>query len=79
MDYETVVNAIVDFFEGEFFYIGKTVDESQVRGEPQHDCTDFEHFDKVFVNQGGGGLSGDDFHGTAYFHIGNGRYATANY
>lgn len=79
MDYEIVVNAIAEFFDGEYFHIGKIVDESQVAGEPQHDCEDFEHFDKVYVSQGGGGFTGDDFHGTAYFHIGNGRYATAEY
>ena len=84
MDYETVVNGIEAFFEGEYRCIGATVDEDQVRGEPQHDpdsigSKEFAPFDKVFVEQGGGGMTGDDFHGTAFFHIGAGRYATATY
>ena len=84
MDYEKVVDGIEEFFEGEYHWIGKTVDESQVRGEPQHDPDSggskaFAPFDKVFVEQDGGGMTGDDFHGTAFFHIGGGRYATATY
>jgi hypothetical protein len=77
--YETVFNGMIDFFEGEHFIPGKVVDESSVKGQPQHDCNEYEPFDKVFVEQGGGGITGDDFHGTVYFHIGGGRYATAEY
>jgi hypothetical protein len=76
MDYETVVSAIAEFFEGEYFCIGKVVGIEKVKGEEQDA---FGVFDRVYVDQGGGGITGDDFHGTAYFHIGNAKYATAEY
>lgn len=76
MDFETVVIAIANFFEGEYFCIGKVVTIDQVKGEEQGP---FEALDKVVVDQNGGGITGDDFHGTAYFHLGNDRWASAEY
>lgn len=76
MDFETAVNAIKNFFEGDYFCIGNVVESALVKGEEQGP---FECFDQVTVDQGGGGITGDDFHGTAYFHIGNGRWASVEY
>lgn len=78
--FEIITDAITEFFEGEYFVIGKVVDGSKVRGEQQvFSEKEFPEFDKIFVDQGGGGITGDDFHGTAFFHLGNDRWATAEY
>lgn len=76
MDYETVVNEIAAFFAGEYFCIGKIVGVDRVKGQEQDP---FGIFDLVYVDHGGGGYTGDDFHGTAYFHIGNAKYASVEY
>lgn len=78
--FEIITDAITEFFEGEYFVIGKVVDGSKVRGDQQVDSAEeYPPFDKIFVEQGGGGITGDDFHGTAFFHLGNDRWATAEY
>jgi len=73
------VAGIAEFFEGEYHSgITGIVDASKVRGERVDDeCR--PEFDHYYVTQGGGGFDGDDFHGTVYFHIGNGEYATVDY
>ncbi len=73
------VAGIAEFFEGEYHSgITGIVDASKVRGERVEDeCR--PEFDHCYVTQGGGGFDGDDFHGTVYFHIGNGEYATVDY
>ena len=73
------VAGIAEFFEGEYHSgITGIVDASKVRGERVEDeCR--PEFDHYYVTQGGGGFDGDDFHGTVYFHIGNGEYATVDY
>lgn len=76
MDYEAVLSAMSEFFEGQFFEVGKAVSKAEVKGSEEDP---FKIFDKVYVDQGGGGFTGDDFHGTVYFHIGNDRFATAHY
>jgi hypothetical protein len=76
MDYETVLNAMSEFFEGQFFEVGKVVSKEKIKGTEEDP---FKIFNKVYVEQDGGGFSGDDFHGTVYFHIGNDRFATASY
>lgn len=76
MNFEKVVEGIEEYFEGEYFCIGRVVDKEKVKGDEQDPS---KAFSKIFVDQGGGGMTGDDFHGTAYFHLGKGRYATASY
>lgn len=76
MDYETVVNEIQKYFDCEYHCIGNVVGIEKVKGEEQDA---FGVFDRVYIDQGGGGITGDDFHGTAYFHIGNAKYATVEY
>jgi hypothetical protein len=76
MEYEKVINTMAEFFEGEYFNAGQVVSKDKVRGEKQDP---FGPFKQVYVNQGGGGMSGDDFHGVAYFGIGKGRFASAEY
>lgn len=76
MDYEAVVNEIEQFFSGEYFHVGKIVGLERVKGEEQDA---FGIFDRVYVDQGGGGIAGDDFHGTAYFHIGDAKFASVEY
>ena len=76
MEYKKVIDGIAEFFEGEYFCAGKVVQRKDVEGDEQDPFTPFT---KVFISQGGGGISGDDYHGTAYFHIGNNWYATAAY
>lgn len=73
------VAGIAEFFEGEYHSgITGIVDASKVRGERVEDeCR--PEFDHCYVTQDGGGFDGDDFHGTVYFHIGNGEYATVDY
>ena len=72
------VAGIAEFFEGEYHSgITGIVDASKVRGERVEDeCR--PEFDHCYVTQDGGGFDGDDFHGTVYFHIGNGEYATVD-
>lgn len=76
MDYESVISLMHKFFYGEYFCPGKVVIASDIKGEKQDP---FGEFDPVYVDQGGGGITGDDFHGTVYFHIGGGKFATAEY
>lgn len=73
------IEGVREFFDGEYHSgITGIVDASKVRGERVEDeCR--PEFDHCYVTQGGGGITGDDFHGTAYFHIGNGEYATVDY
>lgn len=66
------------FFEGEYFWLMGIVDSSQVKGQRQEDECKPE-FDHCFVDQDGGGITGDDFHGCVYFHIGSGEYLKASY
>lgn len=77
-DLKTALDGVQNFFDGEYFHIGKIMDFCQVRGQRQdEDCP--PEFDHCFVDQGDGGITGDDFHGTAFFHLGAGQYLTAEY
>ena len=77
-DLKTALHGVQNFFDGDYFHIDKIVDASQVRGQRQEeDCS--PEFDHCFVDQSGGGISGDDYHGTVFFHLGDGQYLTAEY
>jgi len=73
------IAGIHEFFDSECHSgITGIVDTSKVCGDRVEDeCR--PTFDHCYVNQGGGGITGYDFHGTVYFHIGNGEYATVDY
>ena len=73
------IAGIHEFFDSECHSgITGIVDTSKVCGDRIEDeCR--PTFDHCYVNQGGGGITGYDFHGTVYFHIGNGEYATVDY
>lgn len=78
MDIKTAIDGVAEFFDGDFFIIKSVVDVSQVRGDREDDdCV--PAFDHCFVDQGGGGITGDDFHGTVYFHIGAAEYLAVEY
>jgi len=81
MDIQEAITGIKSFFDGEYFaiidtaYISEIAEEKMQRQEGE-DCPPFDH---CYVNQGGGGMSGDDFHGTVYFHIKDQQYIVADY
>jgi len=66
------------FFDDEYFHIDEIVDASQVCGQKQEEECQPE-FDHCFVNQSGGGITDDDYHGTVFFHVGAGQYLTVGY
>ena len=80
LDIFASIKAVKNFFEGEHFSITDAIDTKArnvlVSGQRQDDC---DYFDHCYVDQGGGGMSGDDFHGIVYFHIGDGAYICADY
>lgn len=82
IDIKAAIEGVQNFFDGEHFSVQRIVrsgvDEEMVNGQFQQgiECKPFDH---CYVNQGGGGITGDDFHGTVYFHIGSGDYLAADY
>lgn len=80
MKIQTAIKAVEDFFEGEFFSIGrvKQYDSEQRKklGQRQDDCNSFHH---CYVDQDGGGMSGDDYHGVVYFNIEKNDYLVVSY
>ena len=80
MDLEKAVNGVAEFFDGDYFRIGRVVDRKKVPAGAQRltdECR--PAFNHCFVNQGGGGFTGDDFHGTVYFYIGGAKYLSVAY
>lgn len=78
MDLKIALQGVAEFFDGDFFLIKSIVDESRVSGDHQDDeCR--PQFDHCVVDQDGGGITGDDFHGYVYFHIGNREYLMVEY
>lgn len=78
MDIKTAIDGVAEFFDGEFFHVKSVVDASQARGQRQEDeCR--PAFDHCFVDQDSGGITGDDYHGTVYFHIGAAEYLAVEY
>lgn len=77
-DLKTALDGVKNFFDGEYFHIDEIVDASQVCGQKQEEECQPE-FDHCFVNQSGGGITGDDYHGTVFFHVGAGQYLTVRY
>ena len=76
IDIKTAVQGVAAFFDGEWYRIKDVVSDKTARGERQDECHPFDH---CLVDQGGGGIAGDDFHGTVYFHIGDSEYLSAEY
>lgn len=80
MKVQTAIAAVTEFFEGEYHHIGAVKKfDSEARknlGQRQDDCKRFHH---CYVSQGGGGMSGDDFHGTVYFNIEKNDYLVVTY
>lgn len=77
IDIKTAVQGVAAFFNGEWYRIKDVVSDKNARGERQDDeCHPFDH---CLIDQGGGGIYGDDFHGTVYFHIGDSEYLSAEY
>ncbi len=73
------IDGVDAFFDGEWHSgITAIVDSSKVRGQRQEDeCQ--PNFDHCYVDQGGGGFTGDDFHGYVYFYMGNDEYIKVEY
>lgn len=72
------LDGISAFFDNEFHIVRGLVDATKARGQRQvSECQPF--FDHCLVNQGGGGFTDDDFHGTVYFHISDDQYLAVEY
>jgi len=78
MDIREVITALDDFFEGEYYFIGKIVSKDVVKGQKQlEECQPaFEH---CFVYQHGPSFGGDEYHGLVYFYIEDGDYLAVEY
>lgn len=78
MDLKVALEGVKEFFEDEWYDIDSVVPATAVTGQRQEEeCR--PHFDHCFVDQGGGGFSGDDFHGTVFFYIGDNEYLSVQY
>jgi hypothetical protein len=76
------LEGISAFFDNEFHLIRGIVDSERARGQrsgqrQEEECRPV--FDHCFVHQDSGGHSGDDFHGTVYFFIGDDQYLAVEY
>jgi hypothetical protein len=81
MEATKAIDAIKNYFEGEYFAIVSTCSSLAVpeRAEKQIG-KDSEPFDHIFVDQDyGGGATDDDYHGCVYFPVEDGRYIVADY
>jgi len=81
MNISEAVKGVKDFFEGEYFSITDIAHVSEIEvGRMQmqqgDDCKPFDH---CFVDQDGGGITGDDFHGTVYFYVKDESYLVADF
>ena len=78
---KTALAGVAAFFDGEFHRIESVVPEARAKrpgGQLQTDeCR--PTFSHCYVHQDGGGLTGDDFHGTVYFHLGDAEYLAVGY
>lgn len=78
MNVREAFKGIAAFFGDDAYQIGNMVRHTEVRGQKEtgDDCSPFDH---CYVDQHRIGLSDDDFHGTVFFHIGDGDYIAATY
>lgn len=77
VDLKTAIAGVAEFFDGEYYRIKSVVPRKQASGDRQDDeCHPFDH---CLIDQDGGGVTGDDFHGTVYFHIGDSEYMAVEY
>lgn len=77
----TAIDGVKTFFEGDYFSITDTaalseIDTDRMQKQDGDDCKPFDH---CFVDQNGGGITGDDFHGVVYFHIDEKKYLVVDY
>lgn len=80
MDLEQAINGVAEFFEGDHHYIESVITEDRVPKNAQRQTDECRPaFDHCYVVQGGGGFTGDDFHGTVYFSIGGDKYLAVGY
>lgn len=76
------LDGISAFFDNEFHLIRGIVDSERAQGQrgwqrQEEECR--PEFDHCFVHQDSGGHTGDDFHGTVYFFIGDDKYLAVEY
>lgn len=80
MKVQTAIAAVEEFFEGEYHHVMAVKQfDSEARkklGQRQDDCKSFHH---CYVDQDGGGMTGDDFHGKVYFNIEKNDYLVVEY
>lgn len=77
MDLKQALQGVAAFFDRDWYRIKGIVPQRNARGERQRDeCQPFNH---CLIDQDGGGITGDDFHGTVYFYIGDSEYLAVEY
>lgn len=81
MDAIEAIKGIKNYFKDEYFSLNDIAYASEInvnKAQKQEggECKPFDH---CYIDQGGGGLTGDDFHGMAYFHCGNNQYLVVEY
>lgn len=79
MDLQKAIWGVKSYFGKEYFSIHDTayISEEAEKNLQRHSaCPPFEH---CLIDQGGGGITGDDFHGTAFFHIAERQYLVVEY
>ena len=79
MDILDAVNGVKNFFDGEYYSLTNTAALTEIETEDMQRQTECDPFDHCYVDQGDGGMSGDDFHGIVYFHVGDEKYLVADY
>jgi hypothetical protein len=72
-----VLAGVAAFFDGEWFHVEGVLPRKKVSGDRQDD--ECAPFDRCMIDQCGGDITGDDFHGTMYFHIGGSEYLAVAY
>lgn len=80
MDIIEAINGIKKYFDGQFFSINDIASSLEIDADKTQKNTDCSPFDHCYISQdAGGGIAGDDFHGTVYFHVGNNQYLVVEY